>query len=802
MSQSILSRFSSLRLAIAILAVLPVIGCQSKSPENRGAKLGEQSETQEQSEVFSSPLRRAITRGMKPDGNLADELRELDDYSIRSKMDAKAICEALSTLPSEHSSGKSHSSSPLHALTSLFQHVDGRDAPAFEVLYKEGLPQLIRVFDSTIQRGNEDDADDLLFVLKILAMYGSFEGAEKVVQAARRPLKPDAYMWHVILAVFSEGHPQRDYVFRALSNPLPSGFLAVALLDSANRAAIAGELQQHPFDSQAGWKQLQSWLEDSDPDHAGYAHSATAALPFISNPARDQLLALAMEHSDTGVQMEAAWAAGELGREAGLKVLARFCLDVNHSDVAQRYLAELNREDLIPSEAREPSFQAKAECARWLAHPNELGRPPDELEIVDHRQLAWPPQRQSQPFWLIRYRLRDTTGLEDDDVDCGLVGSVTWCFFLYKMHQRPPEDAYAIHCYWEMEHADLIDENEVTDASEYAGLLGQWQGAPIESATITRVAELSPKLRIPTRLVALASAKQDGQDGWVVLDGPRSTWYPASEQPDETYESVILKIHVGRQLLGFQDQPDRKKYLVTERPHRSPQQYIAAYEKLLSEAAESAPKRQEELLGSRSLLARHFDKYVDALVEVDGSSKPDTVIRVYGRFLELAAQTDESIRDEAYDSFSVLGENFDKYVDALVSRDRSADVVELVETLAPHWDHNLGYGKLGSAAFKAGSREIAEPFLLKLRDGLESYYRSEEMSMLAEIWHERGDVEEARELLFDCLLKIVIEIEESKYNSDRKMFADEFRHHRSTYLRLFPQGENELAELGIPTEPL
>ena len=180
-----------------------------------------------------------------------------------------------------------------------------------------------------------------------------------------------------------------------------------------------------------------------------------------------------------------------------------------------------------------------------------------------------------------------------------------------------------------MEHAELIDETEVSDAAEYARLLGQWPGDQLESPQITRVAELSPKLKVPARFVALASASQDGQDGWVVLDGPRSEWYPKAEQPEETDESVVLMIHVGRQLLGFQDQPDRKKYLVTDKPNRSPQQYIAAYEKLLSEASDSDPKRQEELLGTRSLLARHFDEYVDAVVEVDGSNKPDTVIRVY-----------------------------------------------------------------------------------------------------------------------------------------------------------------------------
>jgi hypothetical protein len=544
---------------------------------------------------------------MKPDGDLAGELRKLEDYSIKSRKDAKAICEALGKFPSQASKGKSITS-PLHALTALFQDVDGRDAPAFDVLYDEGLPHLIRIFDATIDDADDEVADDLLMVLKILAMYGSREGAERIVEAARRPFKPDKYLWHVILAAFSDGHPHRDYVYAALTDPLPPGFLAVALLDSANDAAINSDLQRHPFDSEAGWKRLQGWLEDPDADNFSYAHSATATLPFVSNPSRDQLLALAMDHVDSDVQMEAAWAAGKLGREAGLQILARYCLDVQHADVAQRYLAELDREDLIPVDAQDASFQAKAELARWLAHPNELGKPPDELEIVDHRLLAWPPEREPRPFWLIRYLLRDRTGLDEDDDDCGLVGSTTWCFFSYNMHERPPEDAYAIHCYWEMQHADLIHDAEVTDAAEYVGMLGQWQGDRLQEPRITRVAELSAQLKVPGRLVALASARIDDNEGWVVLDGPRSTWYPKADQPEGTSDSVVLMIHVGRQLLGFTDQPDRKKYLLIDRPRREPRQIVAAYEKLLAEVVNATPKRQKELLESWGLLSNHFDK--------------------------------------------------------------------------------------------------------------------------------------------------------------------------------------------------
>lgn len=748
--------------------------------------------------MFSSPLQRALSRGMKENGDLADQLRELGNYPIRSRKDAKAICDALGKLPLRTPDAQGNES-PLQALVGLFQDIESRDAPAFDVLYHEGLAHLIRIFDATV-RIAADEADDLLFILKILAMYGSREGADKIVEAARRPLNPDAYMWSVIISIFSKDHPHRDLVFEALGDPLPSEFLAVALLDSANHAAIEGDLQHHPFDSAEGHKRLQNWLEDRDPENSSYAHSATAALPFVSNPARDQLLALAMDHVNSGVQIEAAWAAGRLGREGGLKVLSRFCLDVKKSDVAQRYLAELGRQDFIPAEAQEPSFQAKATFAQWLAHPNELGEAPDEIEIVDQRELAWPPDREPQPFWLLRYRLRDRSGLEEDQEDCGLVGSMTWCFFSYEMTQRPPEDVYAIHCCWEMENQKLIVETDVTDSAEYPRAFEQWQGAPIEQPQIMRVVEVSPKLKYPNRLVFLASGKIEGQAGWVVLDGTRSAWYPQDEQPD-AHESAIWRIHIGLNLLGLRNSPDRKKHLIVQRPIRDPQQFITAYEKLIAEAEHAAPKRQKELL-DMGLLSRNFDAYVDALATVRGSSTSETTINAYQRFLQLAQRADDSVRGDVLDSHSLLGNNFDAYINALVVRGRLGEVLPIVELFSPLWNHNLGNARLGSAAFKAGRMDVAEQYFVKLRNELKDCCRSEEMGLLAEIWHNRGEVEAARGLLVDCLRGLVKLIKESKYNSDRKMYADEFAHHRSTYLRLFPGSEAQLRTLRIPEVPL
>ena len=71
------------------------------------------------------------------------------------------------------------------------------------------------------------------------------------------------------------------------------------------------------------------------------------------------------------------------------------------------------------------------------------------------------------------------------------------------------------------------------------------------------------------------------------------------------------------------------------------------------------------------------------------------------------------------------------------------------------------------------------------------------MSMLAEIRHRRGETEAAKQLLIDCMQKLVAEFRESKYRSDQELFAGDFRHHRATYLRLFPDGEAELSKQGL-----
>ncbi len=681
-----------------------------------------------------SRLKRSIERGLAQ-GNLSEALEELGDVTLKTRADAQDLLWGLQQLEKVEAAKLGEAIGPL---VSLFQDVDGK--AAFDHLREHGIPRLIGFFDEIVEVDKDDESGVLLLILKMSALFGTFQGALKIIEEAHRPLRQDAYMWSVILGIFKSDHPESEFIYRSFQDRLPPDFIGVSLLDAANACLIGGGTISHPFDTQEGKQRLGEWLAAEA--ESSYAHSATASLPFIGSPERDELLKLAMEHSDAGVKIEAAWASAKVGRADGLARLTGFCGDVNHAQTAARYLSELKREDLIPASAKEPGFVALSEFSQWLAHPCELGRAPDELEIVDHRILEWPPERESKPFWLVKYRLKDVSGLGEDDVNCGLVGSMTFCLFSYQLAQRPAEDCYAIHCYWEMEHAKLIQESDVRDdAKDYETMLKQWTRGTLEGARLLLVAELAPELQQAQRLVGLASARFNGSEGWVVLDGDRSEWYPREKMPTDTHDSVVLKIHVGRHLLGFHGKLDRSEHLLSPAPEKSPDAIVASYEKLLLEAGNRKGKAQGEALDFHGPVGKYFEQYAAALMETGGERRLDAVIR----------------------------------------------------SVAPYWDHNAGYGKLGRAAFDCGNHPVAEEYFLKLLQNYKDSHRSPEVALLAEIWCARGDDGNARKLLVDCLGKLIAE-SKSATGSDKQLFEKWFQNQRQALLKLFPTEMPALCE--------
>lgn len=389
---------------------------------------------------------RKVLKANRPDR--ADKALEPWNDAELTLADAEGLIAVLAEQPDGAKLiAESGSESFLYHLALLFQNDASEDAT--RALRDRGVPELERLFDAALEVKGAD-AHPLLMCCKMFALYARAEGVPRIAAAVRA--FPDEYMWDVVFGLFGEeNHPQSVALVEALRDPLPTEFAAVAYLDLCNALARGDRLKKHPFDTAAGRARLETWLADSDPDHFSYAVSAAAALPFVSTKARDALAALALDHADAQVQMEAAWASAYRGGTAGLKFLARACADPRTATRAIAYLDELGKGDRVPAAAREPNFEAMATMCDWLAHPHEFGAPPTDIEPFDTRELDWFPTNDTRRVWLFKYTYAGREEDGSDTVGIGMVGSITFALFGETSAEMSAEDIYGLHCCWELE---------------------------------------------------------------------------------------------------------------------------------------------------------------------------------------------------------------------------------------------------------------------------------------------------------------------------------------------------------------
>lgn len=394
------------------------------------------------------PLRAAFDAADAPDADVAALLKEIGDHTITTRDESAKLArlirrwlDAGAPESSERTIG-----STFHDVLALMQSMPSREVAAPIV---ELLPAIVRLYEARAdawlaapktEKKTFDfhDGGDLVFALKVLAMYRE---TDPIVRAIDRGVAPDEYLWSIVahhLAQSGDG----VVVLASLGGRIPDGFVGVALLDLANTLAREGKIARHPFDTTAGHARLHGWLTGNE---TSYAHSATATLPFVREDVRAELLAIADAYADLGVQMEAAWVRARAGDEAGVKRLATWAADPRHHARAAAYLNELGRADALSPETQTPNFRAVAEMAEWLAHPNEFGRPPQAIELFDHRMIDWPPTHDRRPVWLVRYRY------DDGSEGIGMVGSMTFALFGEATAELSAEDVYGLHCCWELE---------------------------------------------------------------------------------------------------------------------------------------------------------------------------------------------------------------------------------------------------------------------------------------------------------------------------------------------------------------
>lgn len=354
-----------------------------------------------------------------------------------------------------------------HAVLADLQD-EAPDDDSIPTMAADASAEIARVIDATIgTKMAANVAHDILFGMKLLALLGQPSGVDCVVRVARAGFEADNWFWTIVFDPFGNGHPEAGRLFAELADPLPEDFISIALLNAANQACREGEVERHPFDSEAGVARLREYLTG---DTESFAHSACGALPFIDQHDRDELLEIAREHADDGVRIEAAWAMAKLGRQEGFDAIAKACLDPNRATQAMHYLEELDREDLVPQAARDPDFVAMAAMCNWLRHPNEFGEAPDAIELFDKRTIYWPPTGDTREMRIFKYRYEPNGDWrEEPDEGVGLVGSITFALFGEMDESKDPKNVYGRHCCWELR---MNDDERVPEEGKLDAELG------------------------------------------------------------------------------------------------------------------------------------------------------------------------------------------------------------------------------------------------------------------------------------------------------------------------------------------
>lgn len=396
-----------------------------------------------------SDLIEAIRAGQQPGGDLVRELCALQDDTVNTVEEAVVVCQTIDELLGRafhHHDDRACAALPI--LIGLFQSVTSTEA--MFVLQEIGLPPLYAAFDHALSCSRLD-ADDLLLVLKIFALYSTREGVERIVRAGRLGIATNRMMWSVILEQFDSSHTQSRYLINELRSPLPTGSLGIAYLECSNRLAAGAAISDHPFDSDEGCEQLVRWLRAVEcPQAMRAAHAVAASLQFLDKARCRDLLALALDHQCPTVQIEAAAATVRLGNLSGRKLLVRWCRDARFTRAARKQLESLGYSTYIPDECGQSDFLAMAKMCQWLSNPHEYGRPPDEIDLIDSRVLYWPPTNDLRQVWLFAYEYVAETEHEENS-GVGMVGSITCSLVGETTADLPASDVYALHCCWELQ---------------------------------------------------------------------------------------------------------------------------------------------------------------------------------------------------------------------------------------------------------------------------------------------------------------------------------------------------------------
>jgi len=391
-----------------------------------------------------------------------------------------------------------------------------------------------------------------------------------------------------------------------------------------------------------------------------------------------------------------------------------------------------------------------AEFLEWLEHPNELGRKPDKVEVIDRRELVWPAGEHAgkkRLAVLIRYEAESDVKDGSQDFGVGIAGPLKWCSFWDDYLRLPPEDVYGCYATWHLKQKNRISEVDVPKESHFKAVRENWKGPALKDIRFRKVNELKGSDGAKSTFVGLAEARCGDQSGYAVFDGKFSRFYSKSIFPDDLWYGHVLPAHLGRRYLGLAESRERERWKKSPMPRGKSMEAEAAF---VEETIRKAKAGREKLPNSQ------LHRFPDAL-------------EAAGPWFQLKGR----------------GEEFTAILDYLEKEWRS------------YW---LWNECLGRAAYKIGLHERAVKWLGERVETDKYPGRGDEAIFLARSMVKVGKVSEARAPLMRALKASVEESKaEGVYLVDLWGHEEWFQGFRGAYLELFgTNASKELEKAGLP----
>ncbi len=251
----------------------------------------------------------------------------------------------------------------------------------------------------------------------------------------------------------------------------------------------------------------------------------------------------ALELRHRRVQTEAAGALARMGQEIGRESLIALASEPVARLRVLHYSEELGLSDRIDEIHTLPCAIAEAELALWLAQPQQLGLPPQNIEVVDQRMLYWPGYDERQSCFLFRYQYQLPQG---EWSNIGMAGPLVHSFAA-DLADLPVSDIYAAFAGWHAEHPEIFE-----IPSEQWNFAQQRQATTfIKSLEEHRHHTIKPLWLgcFLNEICLVAESTVDETPGVAVTDSLETIWYPRTGRSRPLGPFEAYSIFKGRKIL-------------------------------------------------------------------------------------------------------------------------------------------------------------------------------------------------------------------------------------------------------------